>query len=55
MSWRHATEQMETLDTGESYWKVSVAQAGIQGGQYAIAAFNITWVKDQARLSRVSI
>ena len=44
-SWPHANEQMETLRAEESYWKVSEAQAGIQGGLYAVAMFNITWVK----------
>lgn len=44
-SQQHAYEQMETLGTKESYWEVSERQVGIQGGQYAIATLNVTWVK----------
>ena len=44
-SWMCATGAMETLGAKESYWERSEAQAGLQGGQYVIAQFNMTWVK----------
>jgi len=44
-SWMCATVAMETLGAKESYWERSEAQAGLQGGQYVIAQFNMTWIK----------
>ena len=44
-SWLCANVAMDTLGARSSYWERSEAQVGIQGGQYAIAQFNITWVK----------
>lgn len=44
-SWMCATVAMETLGAKESYWERSEAQAGLQGGQYVIVQFNMTWVK----------
>ena len=44
-SWMCATVTMETLGADESYWERSEAQVGLQGGQYVIAQFNMTWVK----------
>ncbi|KAI9840817.1 MAG: hypothetical protein M1837_001290 [Sclerophora amabilis] len=44
-SWLCANVAMDTLGAEESYWERSEAQVGLQGGQYVIAQFNLTWVK----------
>lgn len=44
-SWLDAHVAMDTLGAEHAYWERSEAQAGLQGGQYVVAQFNMTWVK----------
>ena len=44
-SWVNAHVAMDTLGAEESFWERSEAHAGLQGGQYVVAQFNVTWVK----------
>lgn len=46
-SWRHPATNayIRHLGTHEATWEVQQRQAGIQGGQYAVVAFNATYVK----------
>lgn len=44
-SWICANVAMSTVGTMESYWQRSEVQAGLQGGQFAGAQLNTTWVK----------
>jgi hypothetical protein len=46
-SWRHPATNayLRHLGTHESSWELRELQAGLQGGQYAVLAFNSTFVK----------
>ena len=45
LSWLCANVAMMTLGAKESFWERSEAQIGMQLGQYAVAQFNMTWIK----------
>ncbi|KAF2431669.1 hypothetical protein EJ08DRAFT_696151 [Tothia fuscella] len=46
-SWPTCIDQLATLGTRQNYWQKSQKQAAVQAGQYVVAQFTTTWIKQE--------